>query len=52
MHFEDVKLNKNLNVIAQNTKRLLDLVAQLLDFQKIGANKLKLKFETVDVRNL
>lgn len=52
MHFEDVKLNKNLNVIAQNTKRLLDLVAQLLDFQKIGANKLKLKFETVDVTSL
>ncbi len=33
-------------------KRLLDLVAQLLDFQKIGANKLKLKFETVDVTSL
>ena len=52
MHFEDSKLNKNLNVIAQNTKRLLDLVAQLLDFQKIGANKLKLKFETVDITSL
>lgn len=45
MRFEDVKLNKNLNVIAQNTKRLLDLVAQLLDFQKIGANKLKLNLK-------
>lgn len=52
MHFEDAKLNKNLKVISQNTKRLLDLVAQLLDFQKIGTNKLKLIFDTVDVATL
>ena len=38
------KLNKNLKVIGQNTKRLLDLTGQLLDFQKIGASKFELKF--------
>lgn len=52
MSFEDAKLNKNLNVIAQNTRRLLDLVAQLLDFQKIGTNKLKLTFEETDITAL
>lgn len=52
MGIQDQKLNKNLNVIAQNTKRLLDLTGQLLDFQKIGASKFELKFETVDVTAL
>lgn len=45
-------LAKNLQVIEQNTRRLLDLATQLLDFQKIGANRLKLKYETVDVAQL
>ena len=36
MDIKDQKLNKNLKVIGQNTKRLLDLTGQLLDFQKIG----------------
>ena len=49
---KDAKLAKNLNVIEQNTKRLLDLATQLLDFQKIGANKLKLKYEKVDISRL
>ena len=52
MNFNDSKLNKNLQVIAQNTKRLLNLVSQLLDFQKVGANKLKLNYETVNVSDL
>ena len=34
MDIKDQKLNKNLKVIGQNTKRLLDLTGQLLDFQK------------------
>lgn len=48
----DPQLAKNLRVIGQNTRRLLDLASQLLDFQKIGANRLKLKYETVDVSQL
>ena len=52
MDIKDQKLNKNLKVIGQNTKRLLDLTGQLLDFQKIGASKFELKFETVDVTAL
>lgn len=41
-----------LKVIRQNTKRLLNLTGQLLDFQKIGANRLTLKNENVDIRAL
>ena len=52
MDIKDQKLNKNLKVIGQNTKRLLDLTGQLLDFQKIGASKFEMKFETVDVTSL
>lgn len=52
MGITDTKLNKNLKVIGQNTKRLLDLAGQLLDFQKIGASKLEMKFEAVDVTAL
>lgn len=52
MGITDEKLNKNLKVIGQNTKRLLDLAGQLLNFQKIGANKFELKFEAVDVTAL
>ena len=46
------KKKKYINVIVQNTKRLLELTGQLLDFQKIGANKLSMKFESVDVTAL
>lgn len=52
MGITDAKLNKNLKVIGQNTKRLLDLAGQLLDFQKIGASKFEMKFEAVDVTAL
>lgn len=52
MEIKDAKLNKNLQVIGQNTKRLLDLTAQLLDFQKIGARKFDMKFESVDITAL
>lgn len=52
MKITDAKLNKNLKVIGQNTKRLLDLASQLLDFQKIGAGKFDMRFEAVDVTAL
>lgn len=38
-----------LKVTRQNTKRLLNLTGQLLDFQKLGANSLTLKHENVDI---
>ncbi|MDR0574071.1 MAG: response regulator [Tannerella sp.] len=52
MNIDEPKLKKNLSVIGQNTKRLLDLAGQLLDFQKIGAEKFNLRFESVNVTAL
>lgn len=52
MDIKDNKLVKNLLVIEQNTKRLLNLASQLLDFQKLGANKLTLNYETVNISDL
>ncbi len=52
MDIKDSKLLKNLLVIEQNTHRLLNLASQLLDFQKLGANKLTLNYETVNVSDL
>jgi len=52
MHLEEPQLNKNLSVIEKNTKRLLDLTGQLLDFQKIGSEKFNLKFENTDITAL
>jgi ligand-binding sensor domain-containing protein/signal transduction histidine kinase/DNA-binding response OmpR family regulator len=49
---EEQRLKRNLNVIGQNTKRLLDLTAQLLDFQKIGMEKFNLRYERVDITSL
>ena len=46
------KKKKYINVIVQNTKRLLELTGQLLDFPKIGANKLSMKVESVDITAL
>lgn len=52
MKIEESGLKKYINVMAQNTKRLLELTGQLLDFQKISANKLTMKFENVDITAL
>lgn len=41
MNIADPKIQKNLSVITQNTNRLLALTGQLLDFQKIGAHKIR-----------
>lgn len=40
------------DTMRRNTKRLLDLTSQLLDFQKIGQRRLKLHYETVEVRSM
>lgn len=52
MNIEDSKITRNLNVIAQNTKRLLELTGQLLDFRKVGANKFKMDFTMVNITTL
>lgn len=49
---DDPRLKKNLNVIGQNTRRLLSLASQLLDFRKVGTDHLKPKFEMVNVTEL
>lgn len=49
---QDARVNKNLQVIAQNTKRLLELTGQLLDFQKIDSKQFKMYFESVDIAML
>lgn len=41
-----------LKVMRQNTKRLLNLTGQLLDFQKIDSNRLTFKYENVDISAL
>lgn len=52
MQIQDPKLIKNFQVISSNTKRLLNLTSQLLDFQKLGACKQDLNYEVVSVTNL
>lgn len=52
MGIQEPRMKKYINVMVQNTKRLLELTGQLLDFQKIGANKLTMKFESVDITEL
>ncbi|MDR2764991.1 MAG: response regulator [Tannerella sp.] len=52
MNLQDRKVIKNLQVIAQNTKRLLELTRQLLDFRKVGANKFLLDFMMLNVARL
>lgn len=49
---KDSKIAHYLNVTRQNTRRLLNLTGQLLDFQKIGENRLTLKYENVDMAAL
>lgn len=52
MNIQDSKITRNLTVIAQNTKRLLELTAQLLDFRKVGANKFKMNFTWISITQL
>ncbi len=48
----DARVNKHFKVMRQNTKRLLDLTGQLLDFQKIESQQLTLKYENTDINVL
>lgn len=49
---EDARVLRYVKVMKQNTARLLNLTGQLLDFQKIGADKFDLKFEKVDITSV
>lgn len=52
MDVKDAHLKKNLDVIEQNTQRLLKLTSQLLDFQKVGADHVRLSIEQVNIADL
>lgn len=52
LNIDDADFKKYLAVTRKNTKRLLDLTGQLLDFQKIDSSRLTLKNEAVDVASL
>ena len=52
MGIEDPRIVRNLQVMEQNTKRLLDLTKQLLDFRKVGANKFLMNFVKADISEL
>lgn len=52
MDIKDAKITHNLQVMAQNTKRLLELTRQLLDFRKVGASKFLMDFVMVDITRL
>lgn len=52
MEIKEPRTAQYLKVMRQNTRRLLNLTGQLLDFQKIGANKFTFTFETVDVTSV
>lgn len=52
MNVGDEHLRKNLSVIDQNTRRLLFLTSQLLDFQKVESATHFLTFERVNLTDL
>lgn len=49
---KDKRIAHYLHVTRQNTKRLLSLVTQLLDFQRIGKNHMEVTKGNVDIRAL
>lgn len=49
LNIDDPEFRKYLNVTRKNTKRLLTLTGQLLDFEKIDSSRLTLKNENVDI---
>lgn len=49
---KDSRVERYLGMMRKNVYRLLDLVSQLLDFQKVGNSRKKLNFEYVNVSSL
>ncbi len=52
MQIEDPEINKNLHIMEDNTKHLLSLINQLLDFRKIDSNKFLLSLTNNDIKQL
>jgi len=52
MPIKDEELKRNLSIIEQNTKHLLSLINQLLDFRKVDSNKIALTFRKTDITQL
>lgn len=52
MEINDKQINYNLSIIEQNTKNLLSLINQLLDFRKVDSKKLRLHFRQTDITSL
>lgn len=49
---DDSELKKNINAIEKNTRRLLSLNNQLLDFRKVESNSIQLSFVNLDFGQL
>lgn len=49
---QDVRLKRYTETMRMNTRRLLNLSNQLLDFQKIGAQKFNISYEKVDMASM
>lgn len=45
----DVETKESLDTVMKNTERLLSLTYQLLDFRRIEAKQMRMKFEQIDV---
>lgn len=52
MDIKDASIKKDLGIMQQNTRRLLILINQLLDFRKVNTNKYLLNFTRVDINEL
>jgi len=45
----DIKIRHNLEIIENNTKHLLNLINQLLDFRKVDSEKFQLYYTRIDI---
>lgn len=52
MDIPNENLKRNLSIIEKNTKHLLELINQLLDFRKVDSNKFSLSFRKVNIATL
>jgi len=52
MNISDVEIQKNLHIMEDNTKHLLSLINQLLDFRKMDSNKFLLNLSIVNINDV
>ena len=48
MDIENTEVQKNLQIMKKNTSELQNLISQLLDFRKVGENKFRVSFSTIN----